>query len=366
MNSKKMKSLLAKTAEKWYALKQDEEKKELEVRLYDVIGGSWFDDSCTARRLCGEIAAAAPAKISLRINSPGGSVTDGLTIYNYLRGLQDTEITVHIDGIAASIASVIAMAGSKICIARSAFFHMHRPWCLASGNAAELRGAAQDLDTVTDSISEIYRLRSGRSAEEIADLLKGEEGHDGTMLSAAGALLLKLVDEIEDPAVAAAACIEPGFFDLEPGKDPEEEEEEEKDPDGKPGEPEPPADPEADPEEDPDGKPGEPEPPADPEADPEEDPDGKPGEEDPEKDPEEEEEEEEDDKLKKQEDRLRELSEEVRALKAQADAFRAHVMGRPVEDPEPADWADAVRRFGYEAACKKFPALRARVMEGGR
>lgn len=226
MNKKKLKEILSVRVDNWFNLETEETpKKPLTLKLYSVIGGSWFSMGDTAKSVTDKIDAADPSCITVRINSPGGSVTEGLTIYNYLRAksASGVPVTVIIDGMAASIASVIAQAGDKVIINKAAFFHLHRPWCLACGNAPELRGVASDLDTVGDTIANVYADRSKRSVEEINALLKGEEGKDGTMLNSASALVHGLVDEIDDTGTAAAACISPDFFDLEEGEEKPEE-----------------------------------------------------------------------------------------------------------------------------------------------
>ena len=310
MNKKKLKEILSTRVEQWFNLEtEDEAKKPLTLKLYSVIGGSWFSMGDTAKAVTDRIDAADPSEITVRINSPGGSVTEGLTIYNYLRAKSaaGVPVTVIIDGMAASIASCIAQAGDKVVINKAAFFHLHRPWCLACGNALELRGVASDLDTVGDTIANVYADRSKRSVEEINALLKGEEGKDGTMLNSASALVHGLVDEIDDTGTAAAACVGVDFFDLEDGEK-------------KPEEPEPP------------------------------DQSDKSDKSD-KSDPEEEEEE-------VNTDRLADLERELENL-------RAKVMG-PVEVPKAMTWREAVNTLGYPEAKKQYPDLYAEAVRGAK
>ena len=309
MNKKKLKEILSTRVEQWFNLETEEEpKKPLTLKLYSVIGGSWFSMGDTAKSVTDKIDAADPSSITVRINSPGGSVTEGLTIYNYLRAksASGVPVTVIIDGMAASIASVIAQAGDKVIMNKAAFFHLHRPWCLACGNAPELRGAAADLDTVAETLLSVYADRSKQPPEKIWELMKGEEGHDGTMLNSGSALVHGLVDEIDETGAAAAACISPDFFDLEEGE-------------GKPEEPEPAA-------------PAAPAEPKEPAA------------------PEEEEEEE------VNTDRLADLERELENL-------RAKVMG-PVEVPKAMTWREAVNTLGYPEAKKRYPELCEKAKRG--
>ena len=301
MNKKKLKEILSVRVDNWFNLETEETpKKPLTLKLYSVIGGSWFSMGDTAKSVTDKIDAADPSCITVRINSPGGSVTEGLTIYNYLRAksASGVPVTVIIDGMAASIASVIAQAGDKVIINKAAFFHLHRPWCLACGNAPELRGVASDLDTVGDTIANVYADRSKRSVEEINALLKGEEGKDGTMLNSASALVHGLVDEIDDTGTAAAACVGADFFDLDPEEKPAEE----------------PA----------------PEAPAEEPA------------------PEEEEE---------------VNTQQLQDLRKELEDLRAKVMG-PVEVPKAMTWRDAVNTLGYPEAKKRYPELCEKAKRG--
>ena len=310
MNKKKLKEILSARVDNWFNLEQGAEPKQpLTLKLYSVIGGSWFSQGDTAKAVTDRIDAADPSEITVRINSPGGSVTEGLTIYNYLRAKSAAGIpvTVIIDGMAASIASCIAQAGDKVIINKAAFFHLHRPWCLACGNAPELRGAATDLDTVAETLLNVYADRSKQPPEKIRELMKGEEGHDGTMLNSASALVYGLVDEIDETGAAAAACISPDFFDLEEGEE-------------KPEEPETPD------QSDKTGK-------SDKSAPKEEEKEGNT-------------------------DRLADLERELENL-------RAKVMGVPAE-PKAMTWREAVNTLGYPEAKKQYPDLCAEAVRGAK
>lgn len=310
MNKKKLKEILSARVDNWFNLEEGAEPKQpLTLKLYSVIGGSWFSQGDTAKAVTDRIDAADPSEITVRINSPGGSVTEGVTIYNYLRAksASGVPVTVIIDGMAASIASVIAQAGDKVFINKAAFFHLHRPWCLACGNAPELRGAAADLDTVAETLLNIYADRSKQAPEKIWELMKGEEGHDGTMLNSASALVYGLVDEIDETGAAAAACISPDFFDLEEGEE-------------KPDEPEAP------------------------------DQSDKSDKSD-KSDPEEEEEE-------VNTHRLADLERELENL-------RAKVMGAPAA-PKAMTWREAVNTLGYPEAKKQYPDLYAEAVRGAK
>ena len=144
----------------------------LEVLIYDVIGYDWWTDGgCTVATLAAQIKAAGEfSSLSVRINSPGGDVFEGVAIGNLLRA-QGKPVAVHVDGIAASAASVIAMAGDTICMGQGSMMMIHNAWTTASGNAAELRKVADTLDKVSSSIAETYTAKTGRPMSEIQPML---------------------------------------------------------------------------------------------------------------------------------------------------------------------------------------------------
>lgn len=144
-------------------------KERGEIILYGDIG---FD--VTARGFSDEMKALGKVKdIDLRINSFGGDVFDGVAIYSRLKE-SGANITVHIDGIAASAASVIAMAGSSIRIAEAGFVMIHDAWAVAVGNAADMRKQADRLEAVSAQIAGIYQRRTGQEMEQIREWMAAE------------------------------------------------------------------------------------------------------------------------------------------------------------------------------------------------
>ena len=141
------------------------------------------------------------AAVEVRINSPGGSVVEGLAIYNALKPRQPI---VYIDGVAASIASMIAMAGQKIIAAENALMMIHDPWVDAQGNSAELRKTADLLDKHRDAMLTAYA-RSGLSPSQLTMLLAAE-----TWMTATEALELGFIDEVS--AALAYAAHAPACF----------------------------------------------------------------------------------------------------------------------------------------------------------
>jgi ATP-dependent Clp protease protease subunit len=166
-----------------------------EVVIYDEIGAFGIP----AKAFLDELKALGPvAELTLRINSPGGSVFDGVAIYNALKRHQ-AKVTVWIDGIAASIASMIAMAGDEIVMPENAMLMLHDPSGLVLGTAADMRGMAEALDKIKAGMVAAYRDKSGAGDPEIEALMAAE-----TWLSAEEAVELGLADRVEAPVRMAA------------------------------------------------------------------------------------------------------------------------------------------------------------------
>ena len=166
-----------------------------EIVIYDEIGAFGIP----AKAFLDELKALGPvAELTLRINSPGGSVFDGVAIYNALKR-HDARVTVWIDGIAASIASMIAMAGDEIVMPENAMLMLHDPSALVIGTAADMRGMAEALDKMKAGMLAAYRDKSRRDDAEIEALMAAE-----TWLSAQEAVDLGLADRVEQPVRMAA------------------------------------------------------------------------------------------------------------------------------------------------------------------
>lgn len=165
----------------------------------------WGDITLSGVRSAVESARAEDpsAPVTLVINSPGGDVMEGLAIYNYLKR---AKVNVEISGMAASIASVIALAGQNVAIYDNSSLFIHHAWSyVGDANADEARTAADRMEAVDAMIATIYAAR-GLSEEKIAEIMDGPDGK-GSLVSAASALEMGLVDEVLDPALALAACI---------------------------------------------------------------------------------------------------------------------------------------------------------------
>jgi ATP-dependent Clp protease, protease subunit len=161
-----------------------------EIVIYDEIGAFGIP----AKAFLDELKALGPvAELTVRINSPGGSVFDGVAIYNALKR-HDAAVTVWIDGIAASIASMIAMAGDEVVMPENAMLVLHDPSGLVAGTASDMRAMADALDRMESGMVAAYRDKSGRDDSEIEALMQAE-----TWLSAQEAVALGLADRVEEP-----------------------------------------------------------------------------------------------------------------------------------------------------------------------
>lgn len=178
----------------WYAMKAMG-GGVAEVLIYEEIGG-W---GISAKEFARDLKDLGPVnEISLRINSPGGSVFDGNAIFNQLKQ-HKARVTAHIDGLAASMASVIAMAADHIVMPENALMMIHNPWTVSIGNAEELRKDADLLDTIKRTLLTAYG-RSAMTDEEISEMMDAE-----TWLTGADAVEMGFADELEEE-VAMAAC----------------------------------------------------------------------------------------------------------------------------------------------------------------
>lgn len=177
---------------------------DFELLIYGDIGENWWGESITAASVATQIREAKAKTILVRINSYGGSVTDGTAIYNALRA-SGAKITCRVDGIAASIASLIAMAGDTVQMSSNTLLMTHAPWTGVMGNAKELREAADVLDTFARAMATSYARKTGRSVDD--ELVPLTDGVDH-WFTAAEAKAQGYIDELldaEEPADEAAA-----------------------------------------------------------------------------------------------------------------------------------------------------------------
>lgn len=177
-------------------------KTRAELLIYGDIGDSWWEEeSNDAKTIVTKLAKLDVSAIDVRINSYGGVVSDGLAIFNALRRHKAT-VETHIDGVAFSIASLIAMGGSKINIAENALLMIHAPWGMSIGNAADMRATAEILDTFAGAMAGAYERSGGPDRSSIDEWLSDGEDH---YFDSASAMDLGLVDQVTDSIDIAAA-----------------------------------------------------------------------------------------------------------------------------------------------------------------
>jgi ATP-dependent protease ClpP protease subunit len=164
-----------------------------EVRIYGELDPYFGID---AWALAPRIRDLDAEEVQVRIDSPGGFVTDGILLYNALADLSDsgTRVVVTVDAMAASAASFLAMAGDTIRMGRGARLMVHAPWGAMAGTAPDLRAMADELDRLTVELAEIYKARAGGRIDSWVNLL-----NDGdTFFSAREAVAKGLADEVVD------------------------------------------------------------------------------------------------------------------------------------------------------------------------
>jgi ATP-dependent Clp protease protease subunit len=182
--------------------------KSGEILIYEDIGDSWFG-GVSAKFVADEIKKLGEIEnLDVRINSAGGDVFAGHAIYSQLVNTRNkgVKVVTFIDGWAASIASVIAMAGEEIHIAEAGFIMIHDAWAFGMGNASDFRKLAETLDTVTGSIADVYVARTGQKAEVVRDWMTKETWFDSSDAVKNG-FATKVVENMK---VAASARITTG------------------------------------------------------------------------------------------------------------------------------------------------------------
>lgn len=182
-----------------------------ELSIYGRIGGGgFFDSGIGAADVAALLRDAGPGPINVRLNSPGGDVFDGVAIHSLLARHPGT-VTVYVDGLAASAASFIMLAGDRIVSARNAFIMIHDAMTGTYGNGDTHRGAADLLDKVSANIADMYAERAGEDVEHWRALMT-VNGEDGTWYTGQEALDAGLVDELtggtEDEDATTAACLD--------------------------------------------------------------------------------------------------------------------------------------------------------------
>lgn len=195
----------------FFKMQASADGKSADIFIYgEITKYAWEEygevSSTTFKNSLDELGADVET-IHLYVNSPGGSVFEGVAIHNMLLR-HKAKVIVHVDALAASIASVIAMAGNEIRMPKNSMLMIHNPWTFAMGNAAELRKAADDLDRIGQSAIQSYLQKAGDKLNEetLKQLLDAE-----TWLSADEAFSYGLADVVEEANQMAASISEDMF-----------------------------------------------------------------------------------------------------------------------------------------------------------
>ena len=172
--------------------------KTAEIWIYEDIGDTWIG-GISAKAFAEELKKVGKVDtLNIYLNSQGGSVMDGLAIYNSLKRHKAHKI-VEIDGFALSIAAVVAMAGDKIRMAKNGAIMIHNPWVVTSGTADELREQADAMDKVGEGLVNTFADRTGLDPLQISEMMDAE-----TWLTATEAQENGFIDEITDEKQMAA------------------------------------------------------------------------------------------------------------------------------------------------------------------
>lgn len=143
------------------------------ISIYDSIGDNWEGTGITAKRVSAALRNIGARNLTVNVNSPGGDFFEGVAIYNLLRE-HKAKVTVNVMGLAASAASVIAMAGDEILMGDGAFLMIHNAWTVAIGNRHDIAQAAEVLAPFDAAMAKVYSQRAGISEAEAAALMDKE------------------------------------------------------------------------------------------------------------------------------------------------------------------------------------------------
>lgn len=193
--------------DRWQAgVRAAEGETDTSISIYEAIGADpWTGGGVTAKRIAGALRAIGPRDVVVNINSPGGDLFEGIAIYNLLRE-HKAKVTVKVLSLAASAASIIAMAGDRIEIAKSGFLMIHNAWVLAMGNRHDLRDVADMLEPFDAAIAGVYQDRTGLDAKAVTKMMDQETwiaGQNAVDQGFADALLP--ADQVRQDGAATAA-----------------------------------------------------------------------------------------------------------------------------------------------------------------
>lgn len=163
------------------AKSEGEGEDDSSISIYDIIGKDfWTGEGVTAKRISAALRTIGSEKnIVVNINSPGGDLFEGIAIYNMLRDHKG-KVTTRVLGVAASSASIIAMAGDEIQIARAGFMMIHNAWVMGAGDRNDFLSMAETLGTFDSALAEVYSARTGKDKKAIAKMMDKETWFSGS------------------------------------------------------------------------------------------------------------------------------------------------------------------------------------------
>lgn len=176
-------------------------KTKAEIVVYGPIGDSWDGSGVSAKQFS-DILKALPEgtkEIDLRLNSPGGDCFDGMTIYNRLKQ-HPAKVTVYIDGLAASMASIIMLAGDQVIMGEGALVMIHLPWTMTFGNRKDIEATTERLMDIEEQMVSLYAKKTKLSRPEIKSMLEKE-----TWMDSAEAKEFGFIDSTMEESMPVAA-----------------------------------------------------------------------------------------------------------------------------------------------------------------
>ena len=169
----------ADALDRWNAGLAPKAEAENTITILDVIGDDpWGGGGVTSKRVAAALRSIGSNDVVVEINSPGGDFFEGVAIYNALRA-HPHKVTVRILGLAASAASIIAMAGDEIEIGKAGFLMVHNAWVVAIGNRHDLKDAADTMEPFDDAMASLYAERSGADKAKAAEWMDNETWFNG-------------------------------------------------------------------------------------------------------------------------------------------------------------------------------------------
>lgn len=202
--------------ERWTPTLMAAKESDASISVLDPIGVDfWTGEGVTAKRIGAALRSIGEEKdVVVNINSPGGDLFEGMTIYNLLREHKG-KVTVKVLGLAASAASIIAMAGDEVQIARAGFLMVHNTWVAAIGNRHDMREIADRLEPFDMAMADIYTARTGLDPKAVTKKMDAETWINGTAAVDEGwADALLPADEVDEQKGAKAQRAAPYLIDM--------------------------------------------------------------------------------------------------------------------------------------------------------